>query len=125
MTSALNFNDIRILKLKPKKNNKCIICVISRDTYNKIQNINNKIITNERWKYKIIVVELDLFLKKIISVENYKTYIDYKIPSFSNDNLVVQISIDSNNKLLFDSKYYISKFIKKALILSCFDLKYY
>ena len=75
MTSALNFNDIRILKLKPKKNNKCIICVISRDTYNKIQNINNKIITNERWKYKIIVVELDLFLKKIISVENYKTYI--------------------------------------------------
>lgn len=125
MVSTLNFNDIRILKLKPKDKNKCIICVISRDNYNKIQNINHTIINNERWRYKIIAVELDLLLKKIISIENYKTYIDYKIPSFSNDNLVVQIIIDSNNKLSFHSKYYISKFIKKALILSCFDLKYY
>jgi hypothetical protein len=120
MKSTLKLSDIEILKYKPKDNNKCIIGVITYDTYNKIIKIYGVKPSNINWKYKIVLLELNLFLKQIIYMKIFTTYIDYPIPNICNNKLVVEIVFDKNNKIDFSSQYYISKFIKKSLLISFF-----
>lgn len=120
MNVSLDISNINILKIKPKGNNKCIIGVITFDTFNKIIKNYGLKENKKDWRYKIVLLELNLLLKEIVSINIYKTIIKYNIPNFSNNKLVVKIILDNNNKIYFSSQYYISKFIKKSLLYSFF-----
>jgi hypothetical protein len=120
MISSLKLSDIEMLKYKPKDNNKCIIGVITHDTYNKITKMYGVEPSNINWKYKIVMLELNLFLKQIISMKILTTYINYSIPNICNNKLIVKIILNKNNRVEFISQYYISKFIKKSLLYAFF-----
>ena len=119
MLTNLKFDDINLLKLEPNDNNKSIIGIITLDTLNKIRELYGFKKVKEIWCYKIVLLELDLLIKKIVSNNYYITYVNYKIPDICNNKLVVKIVVN-NNKIDFISKYYISKFIKKSLLISFF-----
>lgn len=120
MNSILKLSDIELLKYEPNNNHKCIIGVIDKHNYNKITKIYGVKSNNINWKYKIVMLELNLFLKQIISMKIFTTYINYSIPDICNNKLIVKIILNKNNKIDFFSQYYISKFIKKSLLYAFF-----
>jgi len=120
ITASLDMGDIEMLKMEPKCNNKSIIGVISNETYNKILELYGLKYVEKKWRYNIVLLELNLLFKQVISMNIYNSYIKYKLPNICNNKLVVEIVLNNNNKIDFISQYYISKFIKKSILISFF-----
>lgn len=96
---------------KENKGGLNIIGVINSEDYYKVTSIKDKI----EWKFKYVNLGLDIKSKKILESSIFTTNNNYKLPTFYNRNLIINIYIH-NSELILDSKHFISPSIKNNIL---------